>query len=658
MTLGSANRLLAWALLGMTLVVLAVGWSWMVDVPVFADDLELLTAGLAGISESGLVEAIGGSLAQQSDPTTGRWQVISSFVTPSAQAVALALVTLGVDPASAWGFMRIGWVVLAVLSAAACLLAWGVGLPYGRWAPSRSPGGPWRIGRHVAILGAVLLATVQVHEVWSHDPTLAYPVAGWGSAVAGFGSLACVGLVIRERIRFGWGCLLVTVTGLACVLLYEMLAGACLAVLVVTLAQARRMPPARVVLLSAAALLPLAVRVGLSGWLAWLSRDSVGYAGTQPGSLSDLPGTWGWGMLSSLPLAVAPRVQQAFSGLLPAEAPRAAILVPLVCVAALLVLGWVQARLPHGRGLPVRVRTTRSAPGTDLKSPSRQDLISAAAGTATLWATTTAVIASSGRYQAELGALGEVYTFYPIGAVSVALLLVLGAGLVLQRWPGPLTSAGLVAGLVGVATVTAVWNAMSVEELRYRYALNDRLLTAGVLAGGATQTERCDALAAFERRPNPEYYRVNISGDIQRWYQQRYATAMCPADRLLEAKPYSLVMGGAAHGFEAADGLWYEWVGPGYAQATLTMNPRAEQAVFAQLRIDVPPCLARQRVVYGVGAGAGGQTGTAEAVRDRSAVIRVPVQPGNPTIVDLLATEPACYVDGDARALAYRLTMG
>jgi hypothetical protein len=148
----------------------------------------------------------------------------------------------------------------------------------------------------------------------------------------------------------------------------------------------------------------------------------------------------------------------------------------------------------------------RSAPVVPAKHP-RKIWIPVAA-LVTYWWLSTAAQAFTAKYIQEISAPGLVYLFYPIGLLSMSILI---TGVILQISQKKLLSVGV------VLLVFTTWFAINQQtinwtlgtQLQSAYTINTELSTA-LTNSAIEENQRCIRLERWLENPWPDYYREGV----------------------------------------------------------------------------------------------------------------------------------------------------
>jgi hypothetical protein len=489
-------RSVLWAALGTAL--LALGAVPGARVPIIGDDFQALFETYA-ISHGRFSEALSFGWGQG---------LLAGHFNPVGQAIGAGYhfgaftvsARLGLSPQYYDVIVGSLLLWLAVLGAAS-FLTWGL-----RNAGIRESVSYWPV---FALLSAVVAATVQLHP-WSNDPVTSFGPAGWGSAAIGFALLALAMRAITPG-RKGWADF-VLIGGLAVfdVLYYEMLVGmiagsAVIYLLALLRARARRDKAAirRVWGLTAlGVVLPAAVFIG--GRLLAIPAAESNYTGTTvafgPGALV----AWRAAMIGALPAGGWPylfRMSRSVD-----LAPKAMLVALFLCLGVGgLIAAW-------SRTSRIAVVWTRSS----------TILLGSAAAT---WALTTALHTTTPKYIDEIKEPGQVYLYYAVGVICVAILVSWAIIALVPRAPSAARVVALVLlGMFLVVQVSLNWRLATESVVAFT---PNAVLGGAAMSDTAPETDRCAALVGFAERPWPTYYRTAIVEDSQEDYRLAFGKTFC-----------------------------------------------------------------------------------------------------------------------------------
>jgi hypothetical protein len=492
---------LGWATAGAA--VLALGYLPAARVPIIADDLQALQE-IYAISDGNLWRAVAHGLSEGQE--AGHFNPIGQALGAAYHFTMYAVsAAAGISPqyADVLAYLAMIWLTV---TGATSLLVWGL--------RRSGTGGPdfWPLSALVATITAV---TLQLHTPWSNDPVVSYGPAGWGSAALGFWTIALAlratspGATDRRSLI---GCSLLAVT---CVWYYEMLVAAVAATAVgLALTAVRTADPT----LRRRCALLLGTAVGLPAVLFLVGRHLAAssersYGGTTMELGAAAARTWATGMSSAVPgggwkylidMAGAPVVRG--TGLL---------------------LGIVLCALAGAVGAAWFRSTARSAGGRP-GAADRGTVLGVGAVVVTYWALATATHSVTDKYAAEIRYPGQVYLFYAVGVVAVALLLALGLMTLLRRAPRALLAALL--PLAGLFVLVQVTVNMQVADVARAVVPHNGPLVALSTDGDAVPATRCAVLRAWLAQGWPEYYGTAVTEHVQENYEREFGEPFCPPD--------------------------------------------------------------------------------------------------------------------------------
>ncbi|WP_024287597.1 hypothetical protein [Cellulomonas sp. KRMCY2] len=488
---------LGWAALGT--VLLALGALPGARVPIIGDDLQALfeTYAIAD-GDLGAAAEFGWNQGFKAGHFNPVGQALGAAYHYGAFAVSSAL---GISP-QYYDVAVAGLLMWLSVAAAALILTWGLRTVA---VPGRTS--YWRM---FALVGAIAAATIQNHP-WSNDPVTSFGPAGWGSAAIG---LTLVGLALRATMpgRRGWtDFVLVGGLGVFAVLYYEMLAGMVAGAGVVYLAAVarawvRRDRPEliRTFLLGVVgAAVPVAIFLG--GRLLAVPPEQSNYTGTSLALGLPALATWWAAIVGALPGGGWPYLIAMVSGVVTLT-PHAMLLAAALCLGiAVLVSAW-------SRAARITLRWNRS-------------WLIPLGGVGATWAVTTATHATTQKYIDEIKVPGQVYLYYVVGVLCVAVLLGWAIVALAPLAPDPVRVTALI--LVGAFLMVQMpLNWRLAAESAQAFAPN-RYLAGAATSGELPEADRCYALNAFLDHPWPDYYRVAITEDAQEDFERVFDEPLC-----------------------------------------------------------------------------------------------------------------------------------
>jgi hypothetical protein len=492
------TRPLLWAALGTLL--LGLGALPAARVPIVGDDFQALFETYA-IADGSLLGVLdfgwnAGMRAGHFNPVGQALGALHHFTLYSVSA------DLGIPP-QLWD-VAVGTTLmwLAVLAATTVLVH---GLSYAGLTPRL---GFWPA---FALLAGVTAVTVQLHP-WSNDPVTTYLPAGWGSAVIGF---TLLGLALRACLpgRTGWAdYVLIGAVALFAVMYYEMLVGMIAGTAVVyagTILRGRRrgnrpQVVRALVLTGVGVVLPAVVFIG--GRLLAAPAESSGYTGTALSVGPDAAYTWWVAMVGAVPTGGWRYLIENGGGRIPINTRSGLFAIALLIGALVLMAAW--------RRLPVV---------TGGWSKAALVPIGAVLGT---WAATTATHTTTKKYIDEINEPGQVYLYYAVGVLCVALLLAAVAVTLLPRAGATVRSGGLlVLGAFIAVQAPLNWHLATISA--EAYSINRNLSTAGADADVPPDI-RCDTLLTWAERPWPQYYLDAVVEDTQENFLRVHGEPFCP----------------------------------------------------------------------------------------------------------------------------------
>lgn len=494
----SKFRFLYW---GGAVAALIAGLVPIASTPLLGDDAVVLVTGARALRIDGsLLGYISETVAVS---TSGNHVLpLGGLITSLAVAFTVALGDAGVGSLTAWGGIRLALVVAALLSAAwaaAQLMAPGDAVAQKR---QRSD----LVFQIFVLSGAVFLASMQIHGLWSQDPLLAYSLASWLTPTMVF---ATFGVLIRslwaER-PVGWW-LLALALSLAGPFVYEPFVVGLLAtipVLVLCFREARSLVRIRARRLVTLSIVGLSTVAFLAAQL-WRLEQGTDYSGTTGGFAQMVLPVWQTAVLGYLPLTNT----QLTLSLARDYGSSVGLVVWIAAMITVLVLLW-----HFGRNSSLG----RSWPPIGLFSLFCLLFALGAAG----------LIALSEKYQLEIGReIGRTYLFYGIGLLGIATT----AALLGQLLPAHRTVVllGVLCLLLPLGTVQWIINSRqmnAIEDLsgwtrNISLALDTRL----------PSTALCSLDDALNDPSVPAFYREAITADLSQLYWGTEMSSLCPENQ-------------------------------------------------------------------------------------------------------------------------------
>jgi len=361
-----------------------------------------------------------------------------------------------------------------------------------------------------AIALAALALPLQIHIPWSNDPTASYPMAGYGTALLGvLYLLLCHKALQAGRLR---GLAFVGLLGALAVLYYEFNSFAILASLVFFLNRAWTARHQVRMVVHEFGRYAICVGPAAVTTLYFYFRNrsaSANYSGTalrlsdpfiekfRNGIISSAPG-------SSWPLAhdwlghttrlTARSLQFFFVG--------------LVAV-----------------GLLIRVARERPQIEAPTQSLKWRRLLIAASAPVVYWLGATFTQTATQKVQDESQRIGQVYNYYAVGSVAVALILTL----ILLGLTNGQTQRSIRAGVavlcivVGGYQYATNWNVL----LRFNEAMKPSADLLAAFADKPDMATRCAQLDRWKTMGWPEYYWLDLELGMNMMYQLNHQEEFC-----------------------------------------------------------------------------------------------------------------------------------
>lgn len=469
--------------------------------PIVADDFVMP---FSQIDVAGLNPLTIWHWAITSAPTVGHFNFLGQFVGGTTSLIWMLLISNGVRFTTVFGATKLIVFLLCALAGArfvreGLLLA---GVTASKW---------WcRI-----VVAVAIFATLQIHLAWSNDPTASFPGAGFASAAFGLWYLSVVAGAVR---RDDWrSAILASALGIGVVLYYEINVAAVVAaapmVAFMLLRDRNWKRPATIarggIVLGVPAVMTLIIQI-------LVSPAAANYDGTKISQKNSALGTFGKGMVSSLPGAAWPRSREWLNYPVPIRT------VPLAMLLAMFLVLWFLARR-FGVRPDLALGSARQ----------RLALASVAVAPVLYWAMATGIQALTKKVQDEVVGIGMVYNFYAVGSVCFAVLVVVGWS-VLPRFRFAEVVAPIAVGLLVVfAAVQYLVNSELSRRQNEVMVPNRELLAA--YSDEAPVVVRCAAIRTWTAGDWPDYYEDQVVSGIEKGYREFHQTEFCPGyDRVAE----------------------------------------------------------------------------------------------------------------------------
>lgn len=495
-----------------SLVFLGGLWPLMTVGPV-ADDLEVLARGSNILIRDGHWALISTFVGESI--VVDRFLPVGGLLTAIYVDIAHGFAYLGLPLTMAWGLQR-GLMILAATGAAVfAYSSWPIVVKGTAIRRSRD------LFRSFSLCCGLVLVLIQVHAVWSNDPVISYPLAGWGSAVLGLVFIGTLGRFVASSHRATLWALTAVALAIAGSFNYELMTAASLATasgLTLCLI-AIRVRRRRVFLAILIALLPIIV-FGSQRLLHLSGTATSGYSGTSGGHTAWILPVWLTSMAGNVPFA-----NFMLSKNLPQSAAVGDVILPCLSVALLIMLAFGR-RPADARGL--NPPTWRSS-GLVMALRETPFL-----GTcATYWAASSLIYASSQKYQVEIGVvIGHVYMSFAIGCICLAISLTAIANIAEMSTPYPRPFRRLYVPAAAALLVAAVgyqWslNGRSLEALRTSFEWTSTAFNS-LSDPGYPGAERCQSLAILRQSDLPAEQKVRVETALRSGYRHAFATDLCP----------------------------------------------------------------------------------------------------------------------------------
>ena len=485
-----------------------VGFLPIAVTPLVGDDTVVLAHGIAQLQDISQVPAyfLDSILVSVS---SAHVLPFGGVFTSLYVSVTYLLTVFGLPPSLSWGLIRIATVMFAVwsLTYAVIRILRSQGLLVGqsqrRWA-------------HLSLFSlglGIVIATTQIHALWSQDPMLAYAIAAWLTpALLGLTIALSATYIGDARSRPGLFVGVVAL-GIVGVFTYEPFVVGWVAALIPLLllrapAVSVRVRRLRKLWLGIAQSIILLLWAGAQLWR--LAQPQT-YDGTSVGFAQMVIPVWINGLLSSVPLSNAVLTQE-LVGDTPINWP--AVLISTSAAVALAAGGlYARGRFP--------------TLGAKAIAPFIAFLILYAVGVIGLYSL-------SSKYQMELGnRVGSVYLFYAVSLVAIALVISMCMAFLGLR--NRVVTFGFVSLLLVVAVLQWSLNSKSLTELNSEWAWTSGVVNS--LVESPPEDERCDLVRNFGVPWMSDDFRSALFEAVESVYRESPEGTFCgEVDALVEGK--------------------------------------------------------------------------------------------------------------------------
>lgn len=494
-TTRSKFRFLYW---GGAVSALVAGLLPIASTPLLGDDAVLLATGARALRIDG---SLLGYISETVTVSTSGNHVLplGGLITSLVVAFTIALVDAGVGSLAVWGGIRLALVVAALFAAAwaaAQLLAPG---DAGAQKRRRSD----LVFQIFVLSGAVFLATMQIHGLWSQDPLLAYSLASWLTPTLVFATFGALMRSLWAERPVGWW-LLAFVLSLTGPFVYEPFVVGLLAtipVLALCFRGAFSLGQLRARRLVTFSIVGLSTGAFLAGQ-AWRLAQGTDYSGTTGGFAQMVFPVWQTAVLGYLPLTNT----HLTLSLAPDYGFSVGLVVWIAVMITALVLLW-----HFGRGPSLE----RYWPPIGLFSFFCLLFALGAAG----------LIALSEKYQLEIGReIGRTYLFYGIGLLGIATTAALLGQLLPAHKTGVLL--GVLCLLLPLGTVQWVINSRQMSAIEDVSGWTRNISSA--LDNRLPSTALCFLDEKLNDPSVPSFYRNSITADLSQLYWGAEMSSLCP----------------------------------------------------------------------------------------------------------------------------------
>lgn len=356
-----------------------------------------------------------------------------------------------------------------------------------------------------ALVSAILFTTLQVHGLWSNDPVVSYPLAGYASAALGFTTITCAVLACRHKL-WQWY-LLGSGVALISVLYYEMNVGAVVAAGVIFLGAMlqERNEIRHLVKLTIGTIIFFSPAIIATTIGRLYSDEQAGlYTGVTMRS-SGLPRTFLRGVIGSFPSAAWKKSLDIIDGV--DDIKLAALITAVVALAS---LGWLwNSNIKHA----------------DARKRNRFGCYVAVIAIAMYFVFAVFIQAVTVKVQDETPGIGYVYTFYAVTSSVIAMAISVACRSVLLSSSRAALRAVIAVSLLLFMFVQSTVNLNLTRTMNEWVVPNRKLLDA--FDKDASENERCSAIAVWAAGDWPDYYETNMVSGLQAAYLGYFGKKFC-----------------------------------------------------------------------------------------------------------------------------------
>lgn len=469
--------------------------------PIIADDLRVLTEGLADLSEASNFTDLILIAIQNVKASTGFHHImpIAGLVAFLENSFVYLFINVITDPLLLFSILRSFWHVFAV--AAMSLFISGF--------VSKNNASKFRnFIIFYIIAGIGFISLTQIHSAWKEAPIASYGLHGSGIAGIGFLYLHAIHQNARNPVTKSSRTLGVVIIGIIGTLTYEMFVAPLIAGIVFFYYLKHQSKDENQFKFNSSGFYSVIVPAMvffLANFVRLLFPEKNYYDGTQVGDLSQIIPNFVSGVYGSLPLTyLGTAVGQV--GFQPVSLETN--LFYLISVALLILIFFFELGKNRFEGIEITLRNRNAI---------RLVLI-------LLWLTSTLSFMFSAKYQRELGvSIGTVYIFYAVGNLAIIGIISIWA-----VGKNKIATVSLLSSLIAIGLFTNTYNYALVDKIETNTTIiSYTKMYSSFYDESLINPKRCELLSNLRASNLPEYYKNSLIQNFQTFYFNEFGKPFC-----------------------------------------------------------------------------------------------------------------------------------
>ncbi len=489
------------ALVSLISMLIIFGSNSIFRAPIIADDLRVLTEGLADLSQAENLFDVLQVAVQNIKDSTGFHHIMPFAGLIGFLEVSLVFVFSHFipDPLFLYSVLRSSWHLFAIGSMSIFLSG---------FISQKSSSKFHNFITLYLIAGIGFISFTQIHSAWKEAPIASYGLHGSGIVAMGFLFLHGIHINSKDAAtkfpRVFW----VTILGLVGTLTYEMFVAPLVAAVVLYFYLRSKSERSGKSILKDSRFYSMSIPVAVffsANFIRLLFPEKNYYDGTRVGDLSQVIPNFISGIYGSLPLTfLGTAVGQVGIQSISLEK----ILFYLISVGFLMV---VLIFAPGAEGFS----------GKKILLQKRNFLNSLLI---LLWLISTLSFMFSAKYQRELGvSIGTVYMFYAIG--NLAVIGIVSLWVVRKNL---LTQIAIILSISVIGIFTNTYNYALVDKMKANTTIvSYSKMYASVHDESLTNPKRCELLTNLRASNLPEYYKSSLIQNFQIYYFNEFGEPFC-----------------------------------------------------------------------------------------------------------------------------------